>query len=414
MNLFLHLALFFVALCSSRSQAQLSAVSMKDQMGTLPKGRFIVSYVNSRTALDSFFSATGTRGTLSDRFSNAVSWNTVIESDPARANQLQGLLQANQVDTNGSTGQLDGAIQGSVFAQVPVIGYGITDQIMVVFTLPIVRFQVASDYAFRPSESFKQFSNQLVSGYNNGVAAEFEYSFQRSFEILLANNGFQYRPLTDKTMVGDLRADFLFVPANQTGPVRFSLSPHIIFPTAQSADPTDLYQFTAGNGRAGLGGKVMGEWSTGTGLAFSGNLGGSFIFSGTQMRRIPRAPNNPIDSDVDTNAIVSGGHQIAGGLQTKYEFPVWVSLFGGIQLQKQFQQEISGSVFEPFRYVYAAPETDQSLTHIYAGMELNSIKPFLAGNFLLPAAGMFSMGYPLTGTNVPAEPTFNFQGSLFF
>lgn len=413
--LFIFAILAFGALTSS-AQAQLFSFANREQVGSLPQGRFLVSYLNSQVAMDSWYNQDGVREPLSARFGRTVSWKQVYEADPLRANQLKGLLQSYGVNLESSPGQLQGSLQGNVASQVPILGYGITNNLMMVMTIPVVRFQVASDYLFTPSASMKSFLNELSTNAQNSVAAEFEKSFQNSLEVLLAKYGYEWRPLVDKSMLGDLRADFMWVPngLNQSSSIKVAVSPHVIFPTAQAPDLSEMFGFRAGLGRFGIGTRALTDFSLNSRVSTTVSLGGTYLFSRSEAVRVPKTSENRLESEVDPQAEISGGAQLSARVQFKYTFPRWVGLHAGVQSQRRFADIARGSRFESVRYSWATPETDQALTHAFAGLQVNTIQPFLSGDFFLPAMFDVGVGYPLAGMSSLAEPSVQVQGSMFF
>ena len=135
------IALLISILLAANAQAQTVSSFVRAQVGTLPQGRFILSYNRIMADSNSIFNRDGQRTSLTDYLNQEVSFRTIAEDDPSRTQQLLGLFQAYGADPDSSAGEIDVSVLGSVNAEVPVVGYGLNDRTGLFLAIPIIRFQ---------------------------------------------------------------------------------------------------------------------------------------------------------------------------------------------------------------------------------------------------------------------------------
>ena len=404
-----------LALTSAVSaQAQVLSSFVREQVGSLPKGRFLVSYVSLSSSIDSMYGRDGETKSLSSNLSQNVTFQKITEQEPVRGNQLAGLFLSNGVNLADSAGTLSGAITGVVNGKIPVVGYGISDDVGVYVSVPVLNFRVQARYQFDPSQSTQALLSQLQASDQASVAAEMSAALNTSLESKLYQAGLYWDPNLNRNYIGDTQVILMKVyPVNSSG-MKQSLQPSLILPTAGDQDIHDLYGLKAGDRRLGLGLKYAQERPLPAGFQLNWSLSGTFLFSNQQARRLPKDPSDEVNENLDESVSVSGGSRFQSQLQLRYPFPRWVGLNLGMSYQKRFQETLEGSRYAPESYALASSRSANSLFSTYASLDLNSIQSFLDGNFLFPALAEIGVGLPLFGTNAIAEPVFELQGTMFF
>ncbi|NDG83577.1 MAG: hypothetical protein EBX52_00895 [Proteobacteria bacterium] len=395
--------------------AQVMSTFVREQVGTLPKGRFMVSFVSVNASIDSMYGAGGQSQALSTNLNQNITFQKITEQDPVRGNQLAGLFLANGVNLSDSAGALMGTIQGTVSGKVPVLGYGLADDLGLFVSVPVLNFNIQSAYQLDQSASTKAFLSRLNSNDQTSVANEMNAALNSSLETKLYSAGIAWDPNLNRNYLGDVQISVIKVV--QPGPgstLRQSFQPGIVLPTATDQDIHDLYGLRAGDRRFGVGMKYALQQEILLGLQFNLGVGGTFLFPAHQGRRIPRDYGDGLNELVDPDAQVSGGAKMQSQLQLRYPFPRWVGLNAGMLWQKKFEETITGSAYAPVQYLIASSRTASDLFSGYASLDLNSIPSFLEGGFLLPAIAEVGVGIPLAGANAISEPVFQLQGTLFF
>ncbi len=375
----------------------------------------MVSWVGLETGIGRSLNQNGDLVQLSDNLNREVSFQQIAKDDPLRKQQLEGLFLANGVKLSDSSGNLNGSLSGRVSGKVPVIGYGITDQIGVFASLPILQFQFRTQYDFTSSAATQGFLNSLNASGQGTVAKTFEAALSTSLESKLNRIGYEYRPNFNRTFVGDLQLMAMRVSVPEfPEDIKTANQLVLTLPTATGIDLQDLYGVRVSDQRWGIGARQLVELPLKHGFQLNGSAGLQYLFARDQSRRIPLSIDDDLNEGYDPAAEISGGMRASLQAQLRYVFPKVVGLSQGISWQKKWDDQISGSRYESANYEWASDRSGFDLTSYYASIDFNSIPSFLTGNFLIPVIAEFGVGLPIMGRNAMAEPVFQFQGTLFF
>lgn len=400
---------------SGGAQAQVLSTFVREQVGSLPKGRFMVSYFTLSSSIDSAFGDDGAKKALSSNLSQSVTFQKITQQDPVRGNQLAGLFLSNGVNLSDSAGALSGVIQGQVSGKIPVVGYGLTDDLGVYVSIPVLNFAIDAAYQFTPSARTGVLLSNLSANDQASVAQEMNAALNTSLESKLYQSGFVWDPHLNRNYIGDVQVMVMKVlPVADRGRRKQSLQASVVLPTASDQDIHDLYGLKAGDRRLGFGGKYSLEQALPGRFQVNLGVSGTYLFSNVQARRVPRDGSDALNENLDPNTQVSGGAKFAGQAQIRYSFPKWLALNAGALWQKRMEETLEGSLYTPFQYDLASWRSSYDLVSGYASLDLNSIPAFLEGNFLFPAVAEVGVGLPLFGRNAISEPVFQLQGTMFF
>jgi hypothetical protein len=402
-------------LLAVNANAQVLSTFVREQVGTLPKGRFMVSYLSLNASIDSMYGRNGDSKNLSGNLNQSITFQKITEEDPVRGNQLSGLFLANGVNLGDQAGSLAGSIRGTVNGKVPVIGYGIRDDLGLYVSLPVLTFNINADYQFTPSATTNGLLSQLSANDQSSVASEMGAALNSSLENKLFTAGLGWDPRLNRSYFGDAQVMLLKVISPSQGKtLKQLLQPMLVLPTASDRDIRDLYGLKAGDGRFGMGFKYALEETLPYRFQLNLGIGATYLFATNQARRLPRGSGDELNELLDPDAQVSGGSKFQSQVQIRYPFPRWVGLNLGVSWQKQLQEALEGNRYQPEVYSVASSRTSYDLVSSYASIDLNSIQSFLEGNFLMPAVAEVGIGLPLAGRNAISEPVLQFQGTMFF
>ena len=402
-------------LLAVNANAQVLSTFVREQVGTLPKGRFMVSYLSLNASIDSMYGRDGNSKSLSGNLKQTITFQKITEEDPVRGNQLAGLFQANGVNLGDQAGSLAGSIRGTVNGKVPVIGYGIRDDLGLYVSLPVLTFNVNANYQFTPSQTTNGLLSQLSANDQSSVAGEMSAALNSSLERKLFTAGLGWDPRLNRSYFGDAQVMLLkMIPPGKGKTLKQLIQPMVVLPTASDRDIRDLYGLKAGDGRFGMGLRYALEETLPYRFQLNVGTGATYLFSTSQARRLPKSGGDELNELLDPSTQVSGGAKFQSQVQLRYPFPRWVGLNLGLTWQKQFQESLSGGLYRPEVYSVASSRTSYDLVSTYASLDLNSIQSFLEGNFLLPAVAEVGIGLPLAGQNAISEPVVQLQGTMFF
>lgn len=407
--------LALAGLSAPHCEAQLISSYIREQVGTLPKGRFMVSALGIQAGVGQVFDDGGAKQALSNNFNQNVTFQQITQDDPARSNLLTGLFQAYGLNLQNSSGRIEGQLVGRVNGMVPVLGYGITDRIGIYLNVPILTFQIQTAYRFVPSAQTSQFLTTLQQNNQGSVANEFISAMNTSLESRLYQTQYDYNPALNRSYLGDLQVSLMNVLQESTprqGGV--AVQGIAVLPTAQDRDIRDLYGLRAGDRRFGLGARGMMETRIGSGLSWFNSAQGVFLFPSNQARRFPSNPSDQLNAAVSNSTEITGGARLNAQTQLRYSFPKWVSLNVGMGYAIRMQEGYAASDVSPESLAIASARSQMSLASAFGSVDLNSIPSFLEGKFLFPAVFEIGAGIPLAGRNSFAEPVVQVQGTMFF
>jgi hypothetical protein len=408
-NNFLSLFLGCSFFLSQWAWAQTMGFYVRDQVKVLPKSRFIVSVVGFQSNINSQLDRSGQETSIQDKLNRTITFKDITKDDPLRTNQLVGLLDANDVNQNLDAGFIQGRVKGFVDGQIPLIGYGLTDNTMIIVAMPILHFRIQAQHQFVKSQSTENFLNSLKSQDQSSTAQDFESAFDTSLENKLYRSGYSWNPDVDKKLVGDIQLTVM----NQLTSSQSAFSVGLILPTATTASMDDLYQLSGGEKKWAISVKYVKLLQLNQGLSLTNSLENSVYLPTRQWRRLYTDADSELKEGFDQTEI-SAVNQIKYQMQLRYEFPKWFGITGGFNWQYRTGEKLSGDKYDQTIYEFNSRGTDQELKSAQLAVDINSINSFLQGQFLLPMAFELSTFYTLGGRNVLSEPVYQAQGSLFF
>lgn len=397
------------------AEAQLISSYIREQVGTLPRGRFMVSALGIQAGVGQVFDDGGSKQALSNNFNQNVSYQQITQDDPARSNLLSGLFQAYGLNLQNTSGRIEGQLVGRVSGTVPVVGYGITDRVGIFVNIPILTFQIQTAYRFVPSAETTRFLSTLQQNNQGSVANEFISAMNTSLESRLYQTQYDYNPALNRSYLGDLQVSVMNVIEEST-PRKGGVAVQgiAVLPTAQDRDIRDLYGLRAGDRRFGLGARGMVETRLTSGFSWFNSAQGVFLFPGTQARRFPSNPADRLNEAISNSTEVTGGARLNAQTQLRYAFPKWVAINTGLGYALKMAEGYAANDVSPTSLALASARSQMSLASAFASVDLNSIPSFLEGNFIFPAVFEVGAGIPLAGRNSFAEPVVQFQGTMFF
>ncbi len=408
-SVFLYLFMF-AGFC----QAALTPNLMGEQVGTLPKGRFMVSSGVFLSSMNQRFNSNGKRELISNNFNQKLSWNEIGSADPRRSEQFKGLLDSQSISSDSTAGAFVGDFNGEIQGNVPVIGHGLTDEIGLYVALPILRFRAQSNVAYQKSDNAQGFINKLVSIDQKAAANELAAGLNDGFNDELERAGYKYEKTVDRTLLGDLRIDLMHVKKNQNPLLRFATVTTLLTPTGKTADPTDLYGFSSGEGRVGVGLREVAELNVLPQLALLGSAGMTYKFVSSRKMRVPRFEGDKLSSDIDSSVSVRQGHEWTSMLVTRYLISRSFIARVGLQHQGRLKDNYSGNKFNNSRYSALSQGTNEHLENTFVSLEMNTIKAFLDRDWFIPGSVLAAYSIPLAGKNSLSEKMGLVQASVFF
>jgi hypothetical protein len=398
-------------------QAQMMPATNGDLTSTLPKGRILISAVQQVINAGNRFTDSGQLEKIKSRFNRTISWNDVLQDDPSRSAQLQGLFLSNGINLEDSPGRYEGNFSGQVSATVPVLGYGFSNDWGIYAAIPIVRFQMSSQVQYVASASAVQLVDQLENTQQGSVAEEFRSALNQGFQQRLSDAGYDYRSNIDRSFVGDIRLEvpYIYKPA-VAGSDSLAVISTIILPTATVADPRDLYQTGSGERRGGLGARAVYSMPIFHHRFTLTTTGGPTLLlpSGERAVRVPRYSGDVLSRDIDESSRLGWGLQVQLMADLKFQISRSWAARMGLQHQNRLIDSLNGTRFSAERYEWAQDPVRLRLESAWLNIEFNSIQAFLDQDLPIPFQLLAGIAVPLSGRNVIQDPSLMLQTTFFF
>jgi hypothetical protein len=391
---------------------------------TLPKGRFMVSFVNLQAPLESRYSLAGERTQIRSQLDRTIGWSEVTTFDLQRKSELEGLLLSHGVNPADQAAQFVGDFKGRVTGFIPLVGVGLTERIGLFAAFPIVRIQMESRIAFRSTPSSEKLIQELQARGMNSAAREFAVSLNNGFQDQITRMGYRFDESVDRTELGDVQLvmplPFSLFPSNATPPLSTALQLGLLLPTGRLADVNDLYGIGLGGGSFVPSAKLVTEARATSWLSFSASMNISVPLPHSRSMRVPtgrvQSFQEELTPDIDPNVIVTQGVGFSAQLGSRLDLSRSFKMHLGIQHQLRGQNKFTGSRAElsPERYQVLGDISGMNLTSASASLELNTLQAFLDGDFWFPSGAEVAAALPLAGKNLLADPQLWLRASFFF
>jgi hypothetical protein len=403
------------------AQAMLFSDPLGPQVGTLPAGRTMFSYIFIQSDVSQSFGTGGEITALESRFNRSLPWQTLINADRRRGAQLEGLLRSHGVNPRSNAGQIDGSFSGSMRTHLALAGVGITDRIGLFAALPIIRLNLNSATAFSASDSARHFTESLRRSGQSGTARDFESALNTGFRDQMRLAGYSYQPVDERLMVGDLT---LLVPIQISDPAddwRWVAQGVVVAPTGSPAAIDDLYQVGSGDGRWWVGARGLTQVNLPYRLSLRGLAGARMAFADERDVRVPLSAIDELRPTIARNTRIVGGEQLEGQIDLVWQATRSWMIRSGWQSQYRFRLRYDGGEQASLTpaaltraYGRLSNESDMSLHTWSTSLEFRSIQAFLDGDFPIPVQAQIAFTLPVAGQGNLADWATAAQLSLFF
>jgi hypothetical protein len=385
-----------------------------ERTSTLPKGRWMVSYLQYSSTIQNQFQADGKSRSISEEFHQEIPWSEVVSAEPARSAQVAGLLEAHGVDLGGVAGVTQGEFAGMLHAHIPLVGYGLTDHLGVFFVMPMIRLRAESSIGFLASDSAKDLVQSLNDSGQSTAARQFADSLNYGFVDELARSNYQFSESIDQTFFGDLQVLFPWVLPSVSPKYQFVIQSRISVPSGATAAPDDLFTLASGKGRWGVGSKLISGYQPHRSLQLLTSAEWTVFSLGEVTRRVPLHEDDRLPMDEDKKIRLTGGSQYSLEAGARLQIARSWSVTGFFQQQEQLQETFKGESFEADRYALLSKNSGSLLRTFNATLDFNSIAAFLDGDLPVPVQAVAGVGLPLAGRQGLADPVWLFQTTFFF
>jgi len=370
---------------------------------------------NINSWIEGKYNAAGTVEGLGEKLNKSLIWDKVISSltDNTQKNLLKGTLASKNLSSADSVGNITGAVNAYVNANVPVLAIGVTDRWTLALAVPVYKVELSADTGFIISPNGQNIINEAKSK-DAPKAAEMTLKLSHPLSNTLQTMG--YKPITSErfTALGDIKLVSKYKLA-ETDTDILTFKSDLTFPTGRVSDVDKLVELPTGDGQYDLGFGLIWDHKLLPNLTWNFYAINTIQLADKLKRRIPTEPEGSLSADIENVDRDSGDQYLAG---TSVQFG---SSTGGIYAnlgyiyQSMQATRFKGHRFSQERYDWLENQyPSQMLTSMVGQVGYSSIESYKSKEFPIPLQANLGFGHPLSGRNATAADVYMAELVLFF
>ncbi len=380
----------------------------------LPRGVRNPRFKNMALDINNRYSNTGVATPLGQRLNKTVTWNDVISARDTEYDKqlIRSILQANNIDANGSPGSTTGEVNTHADVRVPILAVGITDRLTTAIAVPVMRVDVSVATGFVASADGKKFieAASFADPVKGQEAAE---KMNDAINQKLSRYGYEPIKSFTQTSLGDIKVVNKYsLYRNELNAI--TLKADVTLPTGRAPNVNRVIDPPVGNGYWGLGGTAIYDFYLTRWLTWN-NMGGyTSAIPDRIERRIPLAAGDPLSPDKEfvTRDV---GNQAIAGTSLQFKTPLGVSTGIGYNVQYQGSTTYKGTLFDQKRYQYlGALQPSQTLHTATAQVGFSTVDFYKNKKFPLPFQTNLAFTKSIAGRNAQQADLISGEIVMFF
>ena len=408
----------FLALLLASSIAQsatLFAPFSMDSTEVLPKGIRNLTVATFTTGISDAKNGWSNDKPVGDAFNKAVTWGDLVNAQKAGydRNSLQGYLQSKGYAMSDVVGSGTGVVDIRVTATVPVLAYGITENLTLAAVVPILYSNLNVSTGWNANQDFNQAIAKFAADGKNYRILQNQQKLMNVIASDVASKG--YAPLENETRtgLGDVTLAGKY-RAIKTDNYALAIVPKVVLPTGQTADVNKLIDVAPGSGVWNLGISAIQSYQFDGQLSIVQSIGYTRQLPLYRAKRIPFDPTMTSSPDVDESTRVQLGDVYSGQVGPKYKITPLFTIGGALAYQYKAPDVYSGDQFESGRYDWMSINTEQVMFSGQVGLNFSTISLYKAHTFAVPLEMNLSYANVFSGRNVNTTELYSAALSLFF
>ena len=383
---------------------------------TLPKGVRNVRMKGMFVEAIDKFDNSGKSVPLGDSLNADITFSKILDGkkDPIERGRLEEYLKFKGLDDfDEAIGYTSGVANVNANIVVPVMAYGITENLTVAVAVPVVTTKVNVDTGFISADKIKELYDELVEDGRTYDAEKLIEDINRPISLKL--NDYNYKQLENEesTEMGDIKVVTKY-KLLEDNIYTMTLVSDITLPTGKQASINKALDVPSGDGQLDVGFGVVVDWNLGGGFTFSHLTGYTAQFSDTVQRRVPEHIYSSLTPDVDDSikrdlgdimyAQVGMAFSFLGGFFTKTAY--------GIQYKGR--DSYDGSKYNQQRYRWMETNTEQNIQSMQVALGYTTIELFKKKMFPVPLEINVNYSTVVAGKNVTKDPLLALEFAMFF
>jgi hypothetical protein len=358
----------------------------------------------------------GQREVLADPFFTSLDFATIKEGtlDPLDLASIQSKMDKLGVSDQDSFGSTMGMVNVKAHVTVPVLAYGLTENITVAIAVPIAQSSLAVNTGVVQQNRalYQAFRQELQASGVSVKLQELDQKLADPVNYKIAD--YNYQPLQNEnsTKLGDIKLVAKYKSFDHNDHV-ITLTTNFSLPTAKQEDIDKVIDLGGGDGQLDWGLAVNHDFRLNEQWSLSSELGHTIQFADTLAQRIPERYDSSLSPDKDENTQRKLGNMMIAHTALKWRHQ---GISAGLSYALQYKQKdsYSGNVFSERRYRWLEQSTVQNMQTISASIGYDTITLYRQGKFPAPLAVSLGHSRVLSGKNVVVDPMTTFDLALFF
>ena len=388
-----------------------------ERTAVLPKGIRSVIVKQMNTTIREKYNGNGKKDPLSKALNKSLSIKDVVKKESGKnLALLKSFLALNNFNNSDVLGEFKADMAAKVRVTVPVLSYGLTDNVTLALAFPIFEAFSSVSVDFETSAHADRLVAALAGDHNtNKVGKGIETANKlnnatASLNAKLEENG--YKPLGNWTGRGF--GDIVAVLKHRFYNHRYlkaATTLGMTIPTGRVSDPDILNDIAFGSGAVSLFGSIISDQFVTPWLYFNQYVKGTVNFPSITSVRLKTEDEGLAVPKRDVDFLSGNKFEAGLSVQVNTSYGLLAG-FGNVYERKlEDHYSIPGN---PVSKAFLEKGTDSYTNHIVAKLGYSSINAFKQKKVPLPMTATFEYKKQLFSKNAPVKDFFNFEISLFF
>lgn len=342
-------------------------------------------------------------------------YHGIVLTDDIRAQKLGDAI---------SRGKLDIDAWGMRRQTNLALNYGITDRLSVAIVGAYLENQARVSYKIKGVNTAKDIAAALEA--IGPVETEFDLVTplrqiaavnKRTFQSLLVEKGYDtFGDFREKgfgdTLVGS-RLNYLNLKPTSSTAILSSLQGLLTVPTGRLSAPRKLQSIDFGQGAWDLGLTHVFNAEPARFVTISHSAGYTYRFKSHRKLRVPEKGDFVPDASDEEIVAMKLGDKYATALGLRFKLGSYVSVDSGYEWAWKRSDRYKG-LRDRVDYGTLSRDTQSYLETVQLGASVNTVTPFMRGDFPLPGDLSFNYYQPIRGKNTKIAPYGVAEFSLYF
>lgn len=387
-----------------------------EKTAVLPKGVRSVSVRQIHTTVREKYNMGGTKDPIAKPLNKNLTFGDIVKKESGdKKLLLKSFLDRYNLNLTDSAGQFKGDMAARVRVTVPLISYGLTDNLTIAAAFPIYQAHSSVKVGFETSQKADDFIAYL-SGKNSNkgrAAKDAAYKLSNAVDGLqdkLAENGYQPLKNWEGAGLGDIVLAMKYRFYNESF-LKAASSMGFTLPTGRVSDPDILNDVPFGTGAVSFFTSLISDQFITDWFFLNEYVKGTFNFGHVSSVRLKTAEESIAVSKEGVRTLL--GNKLEAGLSAQVDtFFGLIGGFGYVYERKLADQYYLEKNLEAKKEL--EKNTDYFTNHLVAKVGYSSIKAYKQKKIPLPLVASVEYKKQIRSKNASVKDLLTFEISFFF